>query len=150
MHFASHVFLVAFLPVAVAVYWLIGRPARRWWLLAASAVFYGWADLRFLALLVGMTLLTFAGVNGLMARPEQGVRRLGLALAFGNLVALGVFKYYDLFAATLNGVGARVGLGPVASILHLALPLCPVRHPAAPLVAAVPPCQHVRQAGRAS
>ena len=123
MLFHSHLFLFGFLPVVVAVYRLLSPGAGRWWLLAASAVFYGAADWRFLALLAGMTALTFVGVNGLMGRDSLRARRLGLAIAFGNLAVLGVFKYYDLFATALNDLGAQIGIGPMASVLHVALPL---------------------------
>lgn len=123
MLFHSHLFLFGFLPVVVAAYWLLSSRARRWWLLAASAVFYGWVGWRFLALLVGMTALSFVATKGLMSRNSLQARRLGLALGFGNLVVLGVFKYYDLFATTLNDAGVRIGTGPMASVMHLALPL---------------------------
>ena len=123
MLFHSHLFLFGFLPIVVAGYWLLPSGARRWSLLAASAAFYGWAGWRFLALLVGMTALSFVATRGLMGRDSARLRRLGLALAFGNLVVLGIFKYYDLFATTLNDAGARIGTGPMASVLHLALPL---------------------------
>jgi alginate O-acetyltransferase complex protein AlgI len=122
MLFPSYVFF-GFLLVVATVYWLVPPGARRWWLLAASAVFYGWADWRFLALLVGMTALSFVATRGLMGRNSPRARRLGLAFALGNLVVLGVFKYYDLFARTLDAVGARMGLGPMVSVLDLALPL---------------------------
>jgi len=121
--FPSHLFLFGFLPVVVAVHSLLSAGARRWWLLAASALFYGWADWRFLLLLGGMTALSFVATRGFMGRESPRARRLGLALAFGNLVVLGVFKYYDLFAATLNELGARIGMAPMASLLHLVLPL---------------------------
>ncbi|HXJ84683.1 MAG TPA: MBOAT family O-acyltransferase [Candidatus Methylomirabilis sp.] len=123
MLFPSHLFLFGFLPVVVAVYWVLAPRARRWWLLAASAVFYGWADWRFLLLLGGMTALSFLATTHLMGRESLAARRLGLALALGNLVILGVFKYYDLFATTLDALATRNGLEPMASVLHLALPL---------------------------
>ena len=123
MLFSSYLFLLGFLPVVVVGYWLVSAGVRRWWLLAASALFYGWVDWRFLALLVGMTALSFVASTTLMTRESRAVRRLGLGLAFGNLIVLGVFKYYDLFATTLNELGLRLGLGPIVSILHLALPL---------------------------
>jgi alginate O-acetyltransferase complex protein AlgI len=121
--FTSHLFLFGFLPVVVAVHSLLSAGARRWWLLATSALFYGWADWRFLLLLGGMTALSFVATRGFMGFESPRARRLGLALAFGNLVVLGAFKYYDFFAATLNGFAARVGPAPMASLLHLALPL---------------------------
>jgi alginate O-acetyltransferase complex protein AlgI len=121
--FPSHLFLFGFLPVVVAVYWVLWAGARRWWLLAASAVFYGWADWRFLALLTGMTALSFVATRGLMGRDSTHARQLGLALALANLAVLAFFKYHDLFATTLNDAGARIGMGPMASVLNLALPL---------------------------
>jgi alginate O-acetyltransferase complex protein AlgI len=121
--FSSHLFLFGFLPVVVAVHSRLLPRARRWWLLAASALFYGWADWRFLLLLGGMTALSFVATRGFMGRESPRARRLGLALAFGNLVVLGVFKYYDLFASALNELSARIGMAPMASLLHLALPL---------------------------
>ena len=123
MLFPSYLFLFGFLPVVVAANWLLAPGARRWWLLAASAVFYGWADWRFLALLAAMTGLSFVATSGLMSRDSLRARRVGLAVALGNLVVLGAFKYYDFFATTLNALGARVGLGPMASIVRLILPL---------------------------
>ncbi len=123
MLFPSHLFLFGFLPLAVAGYWLLSPGGRRWWVLAASAAFYGWAGWRFLLLLGGMTALSFVATSGLMSRNSLGARQLGLALVFGNLVVLGIFKYYDLFATTLNDLGARISIGPMISLLHLALPL---------------------------
>src|SRR5262249_19059247 len=120
--FPSHLFLYGFLPAVVAVYWLLRPEARRWWLLASSAVFYGWTGWRFLARLAGMAAPTFLPVN-LMDRDKLVARRLGLALACGNLLVLGIFKYLDLFAATLNALTEQMGLHPVASVLRLALPL---------------------------
>ncbi len=117
MFFPSYLFLFGFLPVAATVYWLLSPRGRRWWLVVSSALFYGWTDWSRLALLAGMTGLTFVAVHGVMARGTPRARRLGLALAFGPLLILVVFKCYDLFATTVNTFGGGIG------ILHLALPL---------------------------
>src|SRR5262249_41931886 len=61
--------------------------------------------------------------TSLMGRHSLRARRLGLALAFGNLLVLGVFKYYDLLSTTLNEFVGGIGVGPVSAVLHLALPL---------------------------
>ena len=122
MFFPSYLFLFGFLPVVVTVYWLLSPKARRWWLVAAGAVFYGWTDWRLVALLAGMTGLTFVAVHGLIGLGTPRARRLGLALSFGNLLILAVFKYYDPLATTLNSFGGQIGM-PTAAALHLALPL---------------------------
>jgi len=59
MLFHSQEFILLFLPVAVGIYYALARypSAREWWLIAASLVFYGWWDIRFLPLLIGQTLI---------------------------------------------------------------------------------------------
>ena len=104
MLFSSQVFLLLFLPVVVAVYYMVARHAalRLWWLLAASLLFYGYWDARLVPLLLGSIL-----VNWLVA---LAYRRFGqgawivAGVAF-NLGLLGVFKYADFFAETAAGLG---------------------------------------------
>ena len=51
MNFNSMAFLI-FLPVVVAVYWLMPHGGRKYWLLAASYFFYGYWNPVFLLLLL--------------------------------------------------------------------------------------------------
>ncbi len=54
----SYAFLLIFLPVVVVLYWLIPRGyARLLFLIAASLVFYGLWDWRFVPLLLATTLV---------------------------------------------------------------------------------------------
>ncbi len=65
MLFNSQVFILGFLPCVLALYYAGGR--RRWLrqgvLVAASLVFYGWWDVRFVPLLVGLTLANWLVVR---------------------------------------------------------------------------------------
>ena len=97
MLFTSIEFMV-FLPVVFALYWVLRRQVRWQNLLvvAASYVFYGWWDWRFLLLIAFTTACSYA--SGLMIRPE-GSRRRNLAVMWTNiglnLGILGLFKYYE-------------------------------------------------------
>jgi D-alanyl-lipoteichoic acid acyltransferase DltB (MBOAT superfamily) len=94
MLFHSQEFVLLFLPVAVGAYYALARSqaAREWWLIAASLLFYGWWDVRFLPLLLGQTLITWLLVE-LSWRKDW---RWPLAFAVvANLAVLGLFKYLD-------------------------------------------------------
>src|SRR5258706_15335841 len=59
MVFSSHLFLFYFLPLALGVYYVLPRGARHLALTLLSYVFYGWADPRFLLLLIGTTVMDY-------------------------------------------------------------------------------------------
>jgi alginate O-acetyltransferase complex protein AlgI len=103
MLFNSQVFIVCFLPAVLGLYYAVGRnrTARQVVVVLASLGFYAWWDVRFLPLLVGLTV-----ANWLIARWFGAWRRpwipvLGVVL---NLAALGVFKYADFFRGTVLGL----------------------------------------------
>ena len=58
MLFNSQVFILGFLPIVLLLYY--GAAERRVWrqavMVVASLLFYGWWDMRFVPLLVGLTL----------------------------------------------------------------------------------------------
>lgn len=122
MLFTSIEFMV-FLPVAFALYWVLRRQVR--WqnllLVAASYLFYGWWDWRFLLLIAFTTACSYA--SGLMIKPE-GSRRRNLAVMWTNiglnLGILGLFKYYDFFASELARL---LGCSGDSVMLNLILPV---------------------------
>ncbi len=119
MLFNSQAFIMGFLPVVLgAYYWLGARPAaRQAVLVAASLVFYGWWDLRFVPLLAGLTLANWLVVRAYARRRRPWWLLAGVA---GNLAVLGVCKYADFAAATLS---AMVGVAhrPWGIILPLGI-----------------------------
>lgn len=123
MLFNSLAFLV-FFPVFLTAYFLARGRVRLGICLAASYVFYGWWDWRFLALLMFDTMwdynigLLLARVRGPRAR-----RWLIIASVSENLGLLGVFKYFDFFVDSMIHVSSLLGLGLSAPALRIILPI---------------------------
>ncbi len=124
MNFATAEFLV-FVVALLGVYWAIPHSrVRRVLLLAASYYFYACWDPRFLALIVGSTVLDYAMGAVIASSPSASRRRAALvASCVGNLGVLGIFKYLGFFAASLSALAATIGwrLGPLE--LELLLPI---------------------------
>lgn len=102
MLFQTQIFVLAFLPPVLAVYYLLARHtlAREWMLILASAIFYGAWDVRFLPLMVGQIVVSWAVAR--IAGPGKGWL-LPLAVA-GNLLVLALFKYVDFAISSLEAV----------------------------------------------
>lgn len=95
MSFISLAYLI-FLPLTFALYWL--RRSERWQnavLLMASLVFYGWWSMGCLALMLGVVVANYGA-----ARCHSRWATPGIIVC--NLGVLGIFKYYDFFAATAD------------------------------------------------
>ena len=121
MLFNSYVFMLAFLPVTLIVYFLLGRlperiPANKVFLVLASFVFYGYNNPRYVPIIVCSILVNYALSQGMLAARRKCIRLplmlLGLSL---NLGVLFYFKYHDFFCETLNGAfGFSFALNRVA------------------------------------
>jgi alginate O-acetyltransferase complex protein AlgI len=111
----GYAFLLLFLPISLALYWLIVRQPvyKLWFLCIISYLFYAFGGIEFIPLLLGLSLATF-----LLAQWN----RAGWAIAL-NLAALGVFKYWNFGADNLNALGEIVGLSDGIPLMDLALPL---------------------------
>jgi D-alanyl-lipoteichoic acid acyltransferase DltB (MBOAT superfamily) len=129
MLFPTIAFAIFFLVVYTASWLLMPRLRLwKWFIIAASYVFYGWWDWRFVLLLVAATFANQAlAVRIRRARGRSTVARAGrgwLILAIVvNLAALGYFKYFDFFASSLDGLLGRFGLGAPLPLLRVALPV---------------------------
>ena len=106
MIFSSLLFLFAFLPVTLALYYLIpGRRARNWVLFVLSLIFYGWGEPVYI--LVMLASITEAwGFGFLIAKHREGNKRLArtwMAVSLlCNLAALLFFKYANFFIDNLR------------------------------------------------
>jgi len=115
MQIASHAFLLLFLPVTLLLYYKLFRSprAKLFFLLFASYFFYALAGWQFLPLLIGLSIATYFSAR----RAWTGA---GIAL---NLLALGLFKYWNFGVENFQALLQAVGLQWSAKLLELGLPL---------------------------
>jgi len=108
MLFNSYVFILAFLPLTLIVYFLLGKlPERiqlnKLFLVIASFVFYGYNNPNYVPIIVGSILINYV-LSQLMLTTEKKFIRLPLML-LGLSLNLGVlfyFKYHDFFFSNFN------------------------------------------------
>src|SRR5882672_2218648 len=109
MSYASFAFWFFFV-LALAPYWRLGHRAQNRWMLAASYVFYGFWDYRFLFLILISTVIDYIGGLGVagvrLAAPK--LRALGAYLVATSLLLCSHVRYADLWRGltSANG-GAR-------------------------------------------
>lgn len=129
MLFNSLTFVVFFL-VVYAAYLVTQRSlrAQNLMLLAASYVFYGAWDWRFLSLIAASTLIDYTiglRLGALQNQADAAPRRKLLVTmsVAANLGLLGVFKYFNFFADSLVGLLNAVGIHADAVTLRIVLPV---------------------------
>ena len=104
MLFNSFSFLVFFALVGAVYY---AAPHRYRWplLLVTSLYFYASFDPGYVLLLLAVTLVAYAGGLAIEATPDSLTRRVILAVGVTLVVsALIVFKYYDFFVGSFEGL----------------------------------------------
>jgi len=107
----DHIFLFYFLPLFLAVYFVLPRAWRNLWITIASYVFYGWWQPWFVCLMMFTTVMDFMwGKVITRSGATEAQRKLAVAACVvTNLSFLGFFKYYVFAAETLNQLLAAVG-----------------------------------------
>lgn len=122
MLFNSFVFAL-FLSIVWPVWRLLPTGRRSLWLVAASLVFYGWWDWRFLFLLVGSALVDFLCARAIPASSAQDRRRLVLVSVLVNLGILAFFKYSGFVVGELNSLLGLAASDLVIPTLSVVLPV---------------------------
>lgn len=124
MIFTELRFLGFFLAV-FALHWsLRSLRSRHLLLLTASYVFYGVWDVRFLGLIILSTAVDFSAGCLLADATNQKRRRLIVATSLSiNLGILGVFKYFNFFAASFADLLRVLGVEAGPTTLNLILPV---------------------------
>ncbi|NLR59128.1 MBOAT family protein [Chitinophaga polysaccharea] len=118
---------VIFLPIVLALYWFVTNKSLKLQnalLLVSSYFFYACWDYRFLFLLIFSTLLDyFTGLKMAEARTPAIKRSWFWLSVCINLGFLGVFKYFNFFAASFAQALSLVGLHTSPWVLHIVLPV---------------------------
>lgn len=126
MLFNSFEFLI-FLPIVFLLYWFVFKSLKWQNLLvvAASYLFYGWWDARFLILIAFTTFCSFG--SGILLEKKEGDRNLqkwiSVANILLNLLILAIFKYYNFFAENLTQLFLTFGLQLDWVTLDILLPV---------------------------
>jgi alginate O-acetyltransferase complex protein AlgI len=123
--FNSYTFVLAFLPLALLGWWsLRGQQSRLFFLTLASYVFYAWWDFRFVPLMLISTSADYVAGKAIAAGQTSHRRTavLVILLTF-NLGILGIFKYYDFFIGSLDGLARLLGYQPEWPLLSVVLPV---------------------------
>jgi alginate O-acetyltransferase complex protein AlgI len=123
MLFNSYIFLFAFLPLALILFFACSRihaNAGRAFLVASSFVFYGWWNWSVVAVLAASVAFNYAIsllIEATRRRPAWSLLAIWAGIS-GNLLALGYYKYLSVMVAALVGAGIAEGPAP-----HILLPL---------------------------
>ena len=115
-----------FFAVVFPITWLLNshNTWKKWFLVAASYYFYSFWRIEFTALLFGSSLGNYLVALWLGRLPDGPLRRAVLwGAVAANLALLGVFKYYDFFAASLIDALASVWIIVNVPFLEMALPV---------------------------
>ena len=112
MIFNSTEFLI-FLPVVFILYWFVFNrklKVQNFLLLAASYVFYGWWDWRFLSLIILSTFVDYLVGLRIHNSDNKKIRKtwLWVSIIF-NLGLLGFFKYFNFFIDSWLNLLSSVG-----------------------------------------
>src|SRR5262245_4092303 len=123
MLFNSYVFIIFFLPISVISVLFarrfVNNSAAEVVLIGASAVFYSWAGVWNLALLVTLVLLNYAAALHLMRTTFDKVCQRNVVLTLGvvlNIGVLGYFKYRGFILQNMH-------LAPRGTAEHIIIPL---------------------------
>ena len=116
MVFSSLLFLYAFLPVCLLLYFLVpGLTGKNIVLLCASLVFYAWGEPVYVFLMLAVAALNWGFGLLLEKRPEKLWLALCVAL---NLVSLVVFKYAGFLVENCNAL-----FGTAFRVPQISLPI---------------------------
>lgn len=123
MIFSSAIFVFGFLPLFLTVYYAAPKAMKSWIILLGSYAFYGWWRLDYLAVVFGMSLVSYAAANVAHRTPSAAVKtwavRCGVVF---DLLVLGYFKYTMFVMSGLSDLSVAFG-GADMTIPAIILPI---------------------------
>lgn len=103
MVFSSMLFLWAFLPITLILYYISDLKLKNIILLLASIVFYSWGEPKYVILMVISVIINY--IVGINIGKSNSIYNAKSNLIFGiiiNLGILGYFKYFNFFVENIN------------------------------------------------
>src|SRR5210317_1145676 len=116
-----------FLPIVFILYWFVTNKnlkLQNFLIVAASYLFYGWWDWRFLSLILFSTIVDFT-IGQKLRNEENQLKRKALLWTsiLVNLGFLGFFKYYNFFLESFITAFSFFGAEIKANSLNIILPV---------------------------
>ena len=116
-----------FLPIVFILYWFVTNKnlkLQNFIIIAASYLFYGWWDWRFLSLILFSTVVDYTIGRKLRVEENQNLRKILLWTSIlVNLGFLGFFKYYNFFLDNFITAFSFFGTDIKANSLNVILPV---------------------------
>ena len=130
MEFSSLIFLFAYLPLTMVIYFITPRKGRNLFLFFINLVFYGWGEPVLVLLMVFNVIFNYIGgflVDKFRSKPKRKKLFLVLTCVL-DIGILGFFKYYELIARTLNPlfdmtINKLSGVSILMPALEISLPI---------------------------
>jgi alginate O-acetyltransferase complex protein AlgI len=123
MVFSSSIFLFVFLPVVLFCYYLLNRPLKNSFLLAASLVFYAWGEIFYVLIMLGSISMNY--VIGRLLEHFSKPRQKRAVLAIGITLNLGLLAYYKYANFVVENINKLIALSGIETIdwspVHLPL-----------------------------
>jgi alginate O-acetyltransferase complex protein AlgI len=107
-------------------HWLLNHLAQpwKWFMIAASYVFYAWWDPRFVLLLAGVSAIAQIGALVVARCRTARSRMLANGIAVAALLApLAFFKYYAFLAVSVTNGFASLGIAVSVPLIQVVLPV---------------------------
>jgi len=119
MLFSSITFLYVFLPIIVALYFIVPYKVKNYVLLLASLIFYAWGEPKYIIIMIVQIILgyIFAIIID-KYRDKSSVKYMLAMIVIVNLGFLVYFKYANFFIRTFGQV-----TGVSVNLLKIALPI---------------------------
>ncbi len=124
MVFSSIVFMFLYLPIVLAVYYIVPRKWRNLWLFIVNLVFYGWGEPVYIILM--MICITVNYITGYFVGKykddnKQKARTILIINIVINIGMLVVYKYLDLFITTFNSLTGTSFIQPLGLVLPIGI-----------------------------
>ena len=106
MVFSSITFLFLFLPIVLAVYYIVPGKAKNIILLIASILFYAWGEPVYIVLMLLSIILNYFCGQDIEEKSDDPVKakRSILFAVVVNVLILMFFKYYGFLLDMLNSI----------------------------------------------
>lgn len=100
MSFNSEIFLFLFLPLFLIIYFILPRKVRKYWLLISNFIFYSYAGIRYLYILVFSIIVNY--LFGIMLTKIDDSKQKKILLVMGIFINIFILSYFKYFNSIIN------------------------------------------------